>query len=212
LPGGDAVLIGLVALGIVLIPFLWPLVQHLSVMAHEGAHATAGIFMGSPPLWVELGQDATGSTAFAPSLGGPPAVIVGVMGYLGPSAFGLCAAKLIETGHVITVLWLAIFLLVLLLSLISKSFGRISVPFAIALLALFMHYGHEGGEKVTAYGLTWLLLLSGVRVAVIRGANASDAWALNELTRIPRQLWALLWLAGTVLAVIIGGKWMVLRS
>ena len=212
LPGADAVLIGLVALGIVMIPFLWPMVLHLSVMAHEGAHATTGIFMGSPPLRVELGQDATGVTVFSGPLSGLRAVLVGVMGYLGPSAFGLCAAKLIETRHVIAVLWVAIFLLVMLLFLISGSFGRISVPVAIALLALFMHYGHEGGEKVTAYGLTWLLLLSGVRTAVIHGANASDAWALNELTHLPRQLWAALWLAGTILAVVIGGKWMVLLS
>ena len=35
---------------------------------------------------------------------------------------------------------------------------------------------------------------------------------LTRTTRIPRQIWALLWLAGTVLAVAIGGKWLVLRS
>jgi hypothetical protein len=64
----------------------------------------------------------------------------------------------------------------------------------------------------SAYGLTWLLLLSGVRVVLIRGANSSDAGDLNELTHLPRQLWFLLWLAGTLLAVVIGGKWMVLRS
>jgi len=27
-----------------------------------------------------------------------------------------------------------------------------------------------------------------------------------------RQIWALLWLGGTLLAVVVGGKWLVLRS
>ena len=37
---------------------------------------------------------------------------------------------------------------------------------------------------------------------------------LRSRTRLlaSRGLWWLLWLAGTVLAVIIGGKWMILRS
>jgi hypothetical protein len=32
------------------------------------------------------------------------------------------------------------------------------------------------------------------------------------MTHLPRRLWAVLWIAGTLLAVVIGGKWLVLRS
>jgi Peptidase M50B-like len=110
------------------------------------------------------------------------------------------------------VLWIAIIALALLLSLIRKSFGVVSVPVAIALLALVVRYGHDGLEEVIAYGMTWLLLLSGARTAVAHGANAGDAWILSSITSLPRQVWALLWIAGTVLAVIIGGKWLVLLS
>jgi len=60
--------------------------------------------------------------------------------------------------------------------------------------------------------MTWLLLLSGVRVAVAHGANAGDAANLNQRTHIPRQIWALLWFAGTLTAVAAGGKWLILRS
>ena len=63
----------------------------------------------------------------------------------------------------------------LLLFVIRKSFGMISVPAAIAALALVRHYAHSGLEEVIVYGMTWLLLLSGVRVAVAHGANADDA-------------------------------------
>ena len=75
-----------------------------------------------------------------------------------------------------------------------------------------MHYSRDGLETVIIYGLTWLLLLSGVRVAAAHGADAGDAANLGGTTHIPRGIWALLWLAGTVLAVVIGGKWLVLRS
>jgi hypothetical protein len=42
LPGGEAALVGLAALVVVFLPFLWPLVEHFNAMAHEGAHAVVG--------------------------------------------------------------------------------------------------------------------------------------------------------------------------
>jgi hypothetical protein len=44
------------------------------------------------------------------------------------------------------------------------------------------------------------------------GVNAGDAYTLSLMTLIPRGIWALLWLAGTLLAVVVGGKWLILRS
>ena len=44
------------------------------------------------------------------------------------------------------------------------------------------------------------------------GADAGDAGNLSKTTNIPSQIWALLWLGGTLLAVVVGGKWLVLRS
>jgi hypothetical protein len=187
-------------------------VEHLNVMAHEGAHAMTGAVLGLAPTGMVLKSDATGATAFPPAMRGLRAVIIGTIGYLGPSMFGLFAAKLIETGHVVSVLWVGIIFLVLLLFVIRKSFGLISVPIGIALLALVMHYAHDGLEVVIVYGITWLLLLSGVRVAVADGVNAGDARILSSRTHLPRLLWALLWFAGTLLAVAIGWKWLVLKS
>lgn len=109
-------------------------------------------------------------------------------------------------------LWVATILLVLLLFLVRKSFGVASVPAAIALLAVVMRYAHGELEEVIVYGMTWLLLLSGVRNAVTHGARAGDAGQLSTITHLPRQLWALMWIAGTLLAVVVGGKWLVLRS
>jgi hypothetical protein len=213
LSGGQAQLVGLAALAVVIIPFLWPLVEHFQAMAHEGAHALVGSVMGFGIKGVTLSGETRGATDYfrAPDTG-PRRTLTRFVGYLGPSGFGLCAAKLIETGHVVTVLWIAIMLLVLLLLLIRKSFAILSVPAVIVLLALVMRHAHDGLEEVIVYGMTWLLLLSGVRVAVAHGANAGDAGNLSRTTHIPSQIWALLWLAGTLLAVVVGGKWLVLRS
>ena len=213
LSGTEAALIGLAALAVVMIPFLWPLVEQFNVMAHEGAHALVAFAMGFKITKVTMDIENRGNTeVLAPPGTGLRTTLVGFVGYLGPSGFGLCAAKLIEAGRVITVMWLAITLLVLLLFLIRKSFGIFSVPAAIALLVYVVRHADSGLEEVIIYGMTWLLLLSGVRVAVAHGVRASDAAILKKDTHIPRRIWALLWLAGTLTAVAAGGKWLILRS
>ena len=212
LPGVEAAFIGLAAVAVVMIPFLWPLVDQFDTMAHEGTHAVVASVMGFTVLGVTLDKNSNGATYLAPASSGPRRLLAGFAGYLGPSGFGLAAAKLIETGHAACVLWVAAILLVLLLFLIRRSFGVVSVPAAIALLAAVMRYAHDGPEEVIVYGITWLLLLSGVRNAVAHGAHAGDAGLLSAMTHLPRWLWAVLWIAGTFLAVAIGGKWLVLRS
>jgi hypothetical protein len=131
LPGPEAAFIGLAAFAVVMIPFLWPLVDHFDTMAHEGAHAAV---------------------------------------------------------------------------------GAVSVPAAIALLAVVMRYAHDGLEEVIIYAVTWLMLLSGTRNAIAHGAHAGDAGNLSRVTHLPRRLWAVLWIAGTLLSIATGGKWLVLRS
>jgi hypothetical protein len=212
LPGGTAALIGLAALVVVMVPFLWPLGRHFGVMAHEGAHALAAILLGFALETVILRRE-TGETVYRAARGAILRLItVGFVGYLGPSLFGLGAAKLIETGRVVTVLWLAILLLVLLFFTLARSLGMISVPVAIVLLVLVTRNAHAWLEEVVIYGLTWMLLLDGVRVAIAHGADAADAGKLRDRTLIHPRIWSLLWIAGTLLAVIIGGKWLVLRS
>jgi uncharacterized membrane protein len=213
LPGIDAALIGLAALVVVIAQFLWPLAEHVNAMAHEGAHAMTASALGFRVVSIGLHPDATGETHFRAPNALLRQVVTTFVGYLGPSAFGLGAAKLIVLGHITAVLWLAVvFLVLLLLKLDPPSFGCISVPAAIAALYLVIRYRSAGLDAFMAYGVTWLLLLSGVRVAVQDGARADDAGALRGLTHLPRFLWALLWLAGTLLAVVIAGRMLVMPT
>jgi len=65
---------------------------------------------------------------------------------------------------------------------------------------------------VAAYAIAWLLLLSAVRGILVRGTGSGDGGDLRQLTFIPRLIWFLLWLASTLAAVAIGGRWLVMRT
>jgi hypothetical protein len=208
LSAGESLLIGLVALIVVMLPLLWTPIEHFSVMTHEGAHALLAVLLGLTVTEIILNRNNGGKTTVAGE--GLRAILVLLIGYLGPSLFGLAAARLISLGDPVTVLWMIILLLVLLLFLLSRSFGMLSVPAAIALFYLILRYTHAGTEVMIAYGLAWLLLLSGVRSAIGHGIEAGDAHTLRKRTHLPRRLWSLLWITGTLAALFVGGKLLIL--
>jgi Peptidase M50B-like len=208
LSGGESILIGLAAAAVVMVPLLGAPVEHFSSMTREGTHALLAVILGLTVAEIVLDRHSKGRTNIAGE--GLRAVLVVLIGFLGPSLFGVGAAELIAHGKPVAVLWMLVLLLVLVLFLVRKSFGMLSVPVAIAALYLVLRYVHTGTEVVAAYAVAWLLLLSGLRAAVRHGINSGHADALRKRTHLPRLLWALLWLAGTVVALFIGGKLLVL--
>jgi hypothetical protein len=205
-----AVLVGLAAFVVVVLDVGWRIIRHGTVMAHEGAHAVLGSLLFRNVSGIELNADATGGTLMNDGgcLGN---IIVAFVGYVGPSLFGLGAARLIEFGHVVAVLWAALFLLGVLLIGLRRSFGMITVLLVGGLVFLIGHFTPVGAQIGASYGITWLLLLSGVRRVVEIGAGSSDGARLRSLSGIPRLLWALLWLAATLAALAVGGSMLVLR-
>jgi hypothetical protein len=187
-----------------LIDGVWRFVRHLSVMAHEGAHAAAGWGVGGRVSGVKLNRDATGETATR-GAGGFGSVIIGVAGYLGPSLFGLAAAYLISIDQIKVALWLALVCLAIMLILVRNFFGVIPVAISGGLVFLVLRYGNPEIQAVTACALSWFMLFSGVRWVLIDGTGAQDAAILAEGTRIPRFIWVIFWLAITVGAVWVGG-------
>lgn len=212
LPGSDAALVGIAAFVVVNAQSLWSLAKHFEVMAHEGMHAITGSILGFRVRNVQLKRNGDGQTNYRNAIAGSGGVFTGFVGYLGSSAFGLAAAGLIKLGYIIAVLWLAVlFLVVLLLKVLRfRSFGWVSVPVAIALLLALTHYAPVSLQVVMAYGMTWLLLLSGAREATKHGTKAGDALFLKKMTHLPRWLWALLWVAGSFGAVYIGWRLLVM--
>ncbi len=218
LPGHDAAAIGIAAFVVVYAKSLWSIAKHFEVMAHEGMHAITGSVLGFRVRSIELKRTGDGETTYrVPAVGGR-GVLTGFVGYLGPSIFGLAAAGLISLGFIVAVLWLAVaFLVVLLLALLRsfryvRTFGCVSVPVTMALFFVLIHYAAVSLQVVLAYGMTWVLLLSGFRMAVEHWTGASDAVNLKLRTHLPRWLWAVLWVAGTFGAVYLGWRLLVVRS
>lgn len=207
LPGAQAVLIGLAALGVLLLDAGWLIVRHLTVMAHEGAHALVAALLLRRFSGIELHADATGGTHVpTEGLGG---VFIHMAGYAGPSLFGIGAAKLIAAGHSATVLWIVLFLLGFLLVGLRRSFGLITVLLTGGLVFGLARYTPTGIQVAGAYGITWLLLLSAVRRVVEVGAGSDDGDKLRGKTGIPGLIWFLFWLAATLAGVAIGGRLLV---
>jgi len=205
LPAATSLAVGAAALGAVTLSAAWAVVRHVSVIAHEGAHAVMGTGMGHRVTRVTMQPGGTGATLLRTNGGRGSGIAVAAIGYLGPSLFGLGAAKLISVGHVIAVLWLALLALAVLLIVLRGSFGVISVILTGGLLYLVARYATIGAQIAVAYGIAWFLLLSGIRGVLEDGSRAFDAGKLRELTYLPRGFWSLLWLVGSLAATLIGG-------
>jgi Peptidase M50B-like len=207
LPAAASAGLGLLALAAAVLPALWTVTQHVNVMAHEGAHAAMGSATGRRIVYVKMSSKGEGATR---SVGSGLGILTSAAGYLGPSAFGLAAAELIRVGHPVAVLWIAVAALAALAVLARRSaFGLtavLSTGFGVYLVA---RYASLGMEVALAYGMAWFLLLSGVRVVLSHGRNAGDAVSLRQRTRVPSSLWAGLWLIGSALALIAGGRMLV---
>lgn len=210
LSGAEAALIGLAAAGLLLLDVGWVIVRHLTVMAHEGAHALVGALLLRRFSGIELHRDATGGTHVpTEGLGG---VFIHMAGYVGPSMFGLGAAKLIVAGYSATVLWIAFFLLAFLLVGLRRSFGLITVIVTGALVFGLARFTPTGVQVTGAYSITWLLLLSAVRRVVEIGAGSDDGDKLRGKTGIPGLIWFLFWLAATLAGVALGGKMLIMQA
>ena len=210
LSGGTAAIIGLAALGVVTFDASWQVVRHLTVMAHEGAHAVTGVLLLGSFRGIELRADGSGVTDIA--AGGLRAFPIALAGYVGPSAFGLGAAKLIELRYTTVVLWAVLFLLAVLLVGLRRSFGLITVLLAGGIVFAVARYAPMPVQVTTAYSITWLLLLSGVRRVLEVGVRSDDGLRLRGMTGLPYVLWFLLWLAATAAAALEGFRLLVLRA
>ena len=129
----DVVLIGLVTLVAVAFEVTWAVVRHIDTMAHEGAHALVSSLSGRGVQSIKIHPNSDGVTRPGRDGAMPGTVAIGVVGYVGPSAFGLGAAKLIESGYILSMFWVALVLLAVLLLAARWSFAFVAVPAAGAL-------------------------------------------------------------------------------
>jgi Peptidase M50B-like len=72
------------------------LAEHFSTMTREGTHALLAVILGLTVTDVVLDRHSEGNTSIVGD--GLRVVLAVLIGYLGPSLFGLGAAKLISLG------------------------------------------------------------------------------------------------------------------
>jgi hypothetical protein len=205
LSGPVSVLLALIAAGAAFVPFLWPLTRHITVMAHEGAHATMASAVGRKVNGIEFKLDARGVTHHSGSAGGTPgSIAITFAGYLGPSAFGVGAAELIRAGYIVAVLWIGLAALIAIMLTMKRSFGIVTVLLALITVFLVAGFATVKVQVITAYIVTWFLLVSSIQIIRIRGKNAGDAGKLQGMTRIPAGFWSKTWLAGALAALVFG--------
>ena len=208
LPAPAVVLVGLISLALVVMPAFWALLNHFARIAHEGAHAIVGSVLDTRVTGVRLNmRKRSGKTDLQAAAGS--GFIVLLVGYLGPSGFGLAAAALIAHDQIVLVLWIGVALLAILLPSLRTVFG-VALVFGIGfVLVSIIRSRNPGVESVTAYGLSWLLLLSAVRGVWDRRGGSGDADNLRDITKLPPGLWYRVWLIGTVAAVVWGSTMLV---
>ena len=212
LSGGEAALIGLVMLAVVAFEATWAVVRHIDTMAHEGADAVISWLSGRGIQSIKIKPNGDGETKPARGGGTSSTFVIGVVGYVGPSAFGLGTAKLIQSGYILSMFWVAVVLLAILLLAVRWSFAFVTVPLAGALAFLIAKFAPTHTQVIAAYATAWLLLLSGVRTIIEHGLDAVDAGILRSATGIPKLLWSLLWPAGSLAAVAMGGRMLVMGA
>lgn len=208
LSSGAAVLVAIVALGAIA-PGIWLVTRHLTTIAHEGAHATLASSFGHRIDGMTFASNADGLTTTTGNSDAFGNGLIAFIGYLGPSAFGVGAAKLINSGHSVAVLWVAVGGLFCVLLCLRGSFGVLSVTAAFVLLFLVAGFARVGVQVVTAYLLAWFLLGSGLRVIRLHGAGARDARILSESSGVPASFWSDLWTLGALFALVYGAMLLV---
>ena len=207
LPTSIVVLLGLAVFAVIMLP-TWLLLRHVTTMAHEGAHALVSWALGGKVQSVTMKSDGSGLTnvAFTRNAGRFLGLFVG---YIGPSAFGLAAAKLISIGHIVAVLWLALLLLALLLITVRNFFALSVVVVTGFVLYLFARYAGVAVQTVLAYVITWFLLLSGLWHVLRYNGRQGDAPDAAERTHLPSWLWVGVWQLGAAVALVAGAKLLV---
>jgi Peptidase M50B-like len=204
-----SVLIAIGAISAAVSKGLWLVTRHVTVMAHEGAHATVASAIGRKIDGIEFRLNANGVTHHSGSPDALGLFAVSFVGYLGPSLFGIGAAALISGGHIVAVLWIGLAGLVAIMLTLRKSFGIVTVILAFVLLFLIAGFASVGVQVITAYVIAWFLLVSGIRGIRVRRAGSGDSEKLHGMTKIPHSFWYRVWLLCSAAALVFGATLLV---
>lgn len=194
---------------------LYFVTKFILVIPHEGGHATMGTLLFQRVRKIEFGSDGGGGTSFHQDQPWFFALLIGVAGYLGPSGFGLLAAWLLREGLTGLVLWGSIVSLAVMLLFVRTWVGWVSVPGLLILLYVVAVSVPEPVRTLCVHVWVWFLLIAAVErivVLVIERhylGDLNDAKRLADATHTSPHLWAVLFLVGTVAALVHGASMLI---
>ncbi len=211
---GVVVATGVVAL-LLMAPRAWPRTRHLVTIAHEGAHGVVALLSGRRLAGIRLHSDTSGLTLSRGRPTGIGMMLTSAAGYVGPGLMGLGAAYLLQAGHAVGVLWLALALLAALLLQIRNFYGLYAVLVVGVGVFAFSWWASPPVQVVVAHVGTWFVLLAAPRAVLElhvqrRGGRArtSDADVLARLTKVPGIVWVGVFLLVNSATLFIGAGWL----
>ena len=210
-PPAVVALTAAVALALVIVRAVWPYTRMLVTITHEAGHAVVALAAGRRLQGIRLHSDTSGLTVSSGRPSGPGMVAMLLAGYLAPALVGLGAGGLLIAGYSLGLLWLLVILLALMLLQIRNFAGFGIVVVAGAVLVLVSWYAPAPVQSGVAYLVTWILLLSSPKpvlelITTRRHGRApqSDADQLARLTRVPAELWIVLFLLLNGIGLLLG--------
>lgn len=212
-PGWLVLATGVLAVAAVVARRSWRVLAHVSTIVHEGAHAVAALLARRRLRGIRLHSDASGVALSAGRPDGPGMVLTAAAGYCGPALAGVAAGALLGTGRPSAVLWAALVGLALVLVQLRTWFGLWSVLASAVVVAAVTGWGPALAQAAAAQLLVWFLPLAGLRDVVgltrarRRGVRTSDADQLARLTRVPAELWVVLFTAISLGALALVARW-----
>jgi hypothetical protein len=207
---GFVVATGVAALVLVVLPSTWPWVRLGVTVVHEAGHALVAVLVGRRLQSIRLHSDTSGLTVSRGKPRGPGMVAMLAAGYLAPAGLGLVAALLLAAGRGVGLLWLVVLLAGALILWVRNGYGLLVLLLGGAGVLLLTWYGTDTVRSVTAYLITWVLLLAAPRPLVElltarrRRGRTSDPDQLAGLTRVPAVLWTLVLLLANLAGLVVG--------
>jgi hypothetical protein len=207
------VITAVVALVIVGYRPLWRLARNAITIAHEGGHALVAVVCGRRLQSIRLHNDTSGLTVTKGKPRGPGMVMTLMIGYVAPSLLGVAGAFALAEHRIRLMLWVAIFLLVVMLVMIRNVYGIIAILITGGVVFAISWYASAQVQAAFAYTAVWFLLIGGVRpIFELAGqrrrgkARDSDADQLGALTHVPGGLWLSFFALVALVALAFGAS------
>jgi hypothetical protein len=202
---------------LVVVPPVWSVVRHLVTLVHEAGHAAVAVATGRRLTAITLHSDTSGLTVSSGKPRGVGMMATAAAGYLAPTALGLLAIFLVETGHTPWALYASLATLAAMLLFIRNWFGLLVVALAAGAVSLLIWRAPVSTQDLAASTFAWFLLVAAPRTTVDLWAHrrrartrTTDADVLARVTFLPAAVWNLLFVLVTT-AALAGAVWWVAR-